>query len=240
MCELHNNDCRYDKPPPMSQLISMANRLQEAEQALAEMQGGFERAPEPLNLSHADAKSPTTDPGQLSPASQPEISRASIAPAPSSLDQLLSAKRPSSDPMWNEEQPATSYIGDSTSRETTTTELTVDEYGSVRYYGPTSAVHEPSPAMFDTNSPDSVNPKAETRASLVAHARESAIWEEFAIGNASAQTGVPRQVIADLLHIYWTWIAPMFLWVHRSAFIRTLCYSPYFSNRFTHSYKLIN
>jgi hypothetical protein len=37
MCELHHADCRYDKAPPMSQLVAMAKRLQEAEQAVAAM-----------------------------------------------------------------------------------------------------------------------------------------------------------------------------------------------------------
>jgi hypothetical protein len=54
----------------------------------------------------------------------------------------------------------------------------------------------------------------------VSRAKESAIWEEFALGNASLQLGLPRQVMAKLLHLHWTWVAPMFMWVYRPAFMR--------------------
>jgi hypothetical protein len=31
MWELHHSDCRYDKAPPIAQLVAMAKRLQEAQ-----------------------------------------------------------------------------------------------------------------------------------------------------------------------------------------------------------------
>ncbi|KLU83191.1 hypothetical protein MAPG_02256 [Magnaporthiopsis poae ATCC 64411] len=49
-----------------------------------------------------------------------------------------------------------------------------------------------------------------------------ATWEEFALGNASLQTGIPRTILAKLLHVHWTWVAPMFMWVYRPAFIRDM------------------
>ncbi len=47
-----------------------------------------------------------------------------------------------------------------------------------------------------------------------------ATWEEFALENASLQTGIPHKMLAKLLHLHWTWVAPMFMWVYRPAFIR--------------------
>lgn len=55
---------------------------------------------------------------------------------------------------------------------------------------------------------------------LTVNALESRSWEEFALGSAAAQSDIPREVMARLLHIHWTWQAPMFLWVYRPAFMR--------------------
>ena len=123
-------------------------------------------------------------------------------------------------------------------KESMATELSVDEHGKINYYGPTSAVHEPpQPHRVDPpkspTSPTSTRASehADIRASLAAHARETATWEEFALGNASLQTGIPRQLIAKLLHIHWAWISPMFMWVYKPAFIRRFSFncthSPY-------------
>lgn len=106
-------------------------------------------------------------------------------------------------------------------------ELSVDEDGKICYYGPTSAVHEPS-RMDTPASPVASAATARAsatgeraRSSLAALARESRTWEEFALGNASLQTGIPRQLMAKLLHIHWAWISPMFMWVYRPAFVCT-------------------
>ena len=104
------------------------------------------------------------------------------------------------------------------------TSLSLDEHGKICYYGPTSAVHEPvcldSPSSHSSSgvaAPDRHN----ARYYLSSHAQESATWEEFALGNAALQTGISRQVMAKLLHVHWTWVAPMFMWVYRPAFMRT-------------------
>lgn len=55
---------------------------------------------------------------------------------------------------------------------------------------------------------------------LSSSALESRSWEEFAIGNAAIQTGIPHQVISRLLQIHWTWVNPTFNWVYRPAFMR--------------------
>lgn len=222
MCELHNDDCRYDKAPPMTQLVAMAKRLQEAEQAIAELRGGGGRdsseiaTPQVHNVDLLDntaQPSPRPPPVETSGESSRRLFNSGV----------VSGNQPSipTHGIWDEPPSATSQVSSSIQKDPSGPELTVDEHGSVRYYGPTSAVHEPSPGMPDADSPHDIPQRVNLRSSLALHARESTIWEEFAIGNAAVQTGVPRQVIAKLLHIHWTWVSPMFLWIHRSAFIRT-------------------
>ena len=219
MCELHNDECRYDKPPPMSQLVAMARRLQDAEAALAEMRSDGDRPiSEIAAIPHMDQTEQTSPPNPVGERHR------------GPLDHVLNSRvvttngneQPSpTGRTWEEHASVLSQSVPPAQRDATARELTVDEHGSVRYYGPTSAVHEPSPVMPEAESPHDVSHRINVRSSLALHARESSIWEEFAIGNASVQTGVPRQVIAKLLHIHWAWVGPMFLWIHRSAFIRT-------------------
>lgn len=218
MCELHRADCRYDKAPPMSQLVAMAKRLQEAEQAVAAMSA---RDNYGSSKSIVDAANPVDIAQQSSPQHSPfELARAPVGRILSSREANNTDETPAISRSWEDGTSVTSQAGRSMLKDPGASELTVDEHGSIRYYGPTSAVHEPSPAMLESDSPAHVSPVDDTRILLANHAQESAIWEEFAIGNASVQTGVPRQVIAKLLHIHWTWVGPMFLWIHRSAFIR--------------------
>lgn len=47
-CEVYHDECRYEKPPPMSQIISMASRLQEAEQTILQLRKDLERESAPL------------------------------------------------------------------------------------------------------------------------------------------------------------------------------------------------
>jgi hypothetical protein len=53
-------------------------------------------------------------------------------------------------------------------------------------------------------------------------ALEARTWETFALGNAAIQTDIPAATIERLLQIHWAWIAPMFNWVYRPAFMREL------------------
>ncbi len=36
-CEVYNDECRYDKSPPMSQVLAMAKRLREAQKTIEEL-----------------------------------------------------------------------------------------------------------------------------------------------------------------------------------------------------------
>lgn len=55
---------------------------------------------------------------------------------------------------------------------------------------------------------------------LVSKARTMRSWEDFALGNASLRLNLPLSTMSHLLQLHWTWIAPMFMWVYRPAFMR--------------------
>ncbi|ORX95656.1 fungal-specific transcription factor domain-domain-containing protein, partial [Clohesyomyces aquaticus] len=213
MCELYNDDCRYDKPPPMTQLVAMAKRLQEAEQTIAALQSGADSGGDTNNmLAHEDS---WASPTRLSSHNQPTSSNMH----PSLSVSVNASSLPPQDESWNEGSISSARLSHSPG-------LTVDEQGNARYYGPTSAVRDPSQhgdsPLPNIQSGVAAYQDTSTHNSLDSHTRESAVWEEFAFGNASLHTCIPRQVIAKLLHIHFTWVGPMFLWVHRSAFIHDM------------------
>jgi hypothetical protein len=206
MCEIHHAECRYDKAPPVSQLVAMAKRLQEAEQALAVMTARVDGRSSESTALQVDAANLVDTAQQSSPRpSPPERSRAPIDRVLSPRETISTEEIPALSRSWENGISGPSQAGRPILTDPAAAELTV---------------HEPSPAMLEPDSSTNASLADDTCISLALHTQESAIWEEFAIGNASVQTGVPRQVIAKLLHIHWTWVGPMFLWIHRSAFIR--------------------
>lgn len=62
--------------------------------------------------------------------------------------------------------------------------------------------------------------KSNIRTLLTTSAEESRAWEDFALGNAALQSDIPRAIMSKLLQLHWVWIAPMFMWVYRPAFMR--------------------
>ncbi|KAL5461000.1 hypothetical protein PMIN07_005508 [Paraphaeosphaeria minitans] len=117
-------------------------------------------------------------------------------------------------------------------------DLSVDKNGEIRYYGPTSAVHDPPQLQLEVplGESSSASPKSSSKldvlSALVEHAQESKIWEEYALGNASLQTGIPRPIVAKLLHMNWIWVSPMFMYVYRPAFIRDMATSGRYYSEF--------
>lgn len=112
---------------------------------------------------------------------------------------------------------------DATPKEPRVIDLSVDEHGKICYYGPTSAVHDPPELDSPLSLPStcgSISTTTDIRSFPTSHAKESAIWEEFALGNAALRTGIPRQMMAKLLHLHWAWVSPMFMWVYRPTFVR--------------------
>jgi hypothetical protein len=150
MCELHNDECRYDKAPPMSQLVAMAQRLQEAEAALAEMRSDGDRAISEIAATpHMDQSEQTSALNPLGECSRRPLDHVlnPRAVTANGTEQTIPTSR-----IWNERASVTSQPAPPVQRDATAAELTVDEHGSVRYYGPTSAVHEPSPMIQEAEA----------------------------------------------------------------------------------------
>ncbi|KAL3453040.1 fungal-specific transcription factor domain-containing protein [Aspergillus insuetus] len=213
-CEIYNEECRYDKPPSMSDFLAMAKRLENAEKELAEMRASVNRSTH-LQGNHHDVHSPSPD----SPvnAHQPHMSHGTSAGPSDTISTRLPQQTQA-----NREAP----VRQLTSNDPIPTELSVDEHGKICYYGPTSAVHDPPHVDSQASQAVTTSSTSSTRADahnfLSAYGKESATWEEFALGNASLETGIPRHIMARLLHLYWTWVSPMFMWVYRPAFVRDM------------------
>lgn len=204
----------------MSQVLSMAKRLQEAEQTIAE-----------LREAAAKAAASSASPAQVQAGpAPPRPSRdrgGSSIPALSPARQSVPRMDRDAPPLASDEDAQADdtedLSGNSTPKELLL-DLSLDENGKICYYGPTSAVHDPpsleSPSPHASGNPDLLTDKSRIRSMLVAKSHESRMWEDFALGAAAAQSDIPRPVITKLLHIHWTWISPMFMWVYRPAFMR--------------------
>lgn len=93
------------------------------------------------------------------------------------------------------------------------------------YHGPTSAVHDPlflGTHDYPSQPHQDTTSKRDMRTMLTSNAMESRAWEDFALGNAAIQSDIPREAMSTLLKLHWAWIAPMFMWVYRPAFMRVL------------------
>ncbi|PVH80506.1 hypothetical protein DL98DRAFT_560308 [Cadophora sp. DSE1049] len=132
-CEVYNDQCHYEKPPPMSQILAMATRLQEVEAELAALKSSG------LSLAHHDILSE----GQISTS----VSEASFEPQLSEAALQQSKARQISNVNADEHLQ-------SNESESLPTELSLDENGKVCYYGPTSSVHQP-PGVRTNPSPRS-------------------------------------------------------------------------------------
>lgn len=60
---------------------------------------------------------------------------------------------------------------------------------------------------------------ADVRRFLRTRASESRSLEDFSVGTAALQIDIPKEVVSKMLQLHWAWIAPMFLWVYRPAFM---------------------
>ncbi|CAG7565927.1 unnamed protein product [Fusarium equiseti] len=223
-CEVYHVECHYDKPPALSQVVAMARRLQEAEETIERLQSAD------LSINHQqDIGLPAVESVAL--GSPPAAARAIASQIPLSghtVEPAASNSSPTADlnrSRHQQDAPRPTAPIDSMPQEPLAIDLSVDEHGKICYYGPTSAVHEPlglaSPSTNSLSLGDG-SKRTDVRAYLLSRARESTIWEEFALGNAALQLGLSRQVMAKLLHLHWTWVAPMFMWVYRPAFMRDM------------------
>lgn len=198
----------------------MARKLQEAEETIERLQGGDS------SINHQNMGASIAE--SVAPASSSFAAEDLPARLPLSsghdIEPIVLEASPATHQRRLQDPPRPAAAIDGTSQDGLAIDLSVDEHGKICYYGPTSAVHEPlglaSPSTNSMSRGDG-SKRTDVRAYLVSRARESTIWEEFALGNASLQLGLPRQIMAKLLHLHWTWVAPMFMWVYRPAFMRT-------------------
>lgn len=206
----------------MSQVVAMARRLQEAERTIAELRQGVSLPLRPDTNTLLDFQPVPSPPVISSPEASIHTSASTVhvATAPRTVPSIPNTRQ-----VFVQSQPALNAPATrSGAKEDITAELSVDEHGKICYYGPTSAVHDPPEA----DSPVSVKPtstehstRAEMSSYLATYAKDSMKWEDFALRNAALETGIPHQVMAKLLHLHWTWVAPMFMWTYRPAFVRT-------------------
>lgn len=201
----------------MSQVMAMAKRLQEAEETIASL-----RARRDSVSSGEDMRSHRSPPQRTTTTATP--AQTTIRPdlPPSLRVTRVPLTEPTAFPPGGHAPNAPALMPyPEPPKQPMAPDLSVDENGAIQYYGPTSAVHDPlqrerDPAATRTPStaPEDAS-RTDARSTLMAYAEESKIWEDFALGNASLQTGIPRQVIAKLLHVHWTWVSPMFMYVYR-------------------------
>lgn len=191
----------------MAQALAMAKQLQEAEQTIAELRAAAAASSlaRPNMAAHPGGSHDSID----IMANQKPVRK---------LDQNLSLED------GEDGADGREFSACSTPKELLL-DLSLDENGKICYYGPTSAVHDPP--SIDAASPPPPSSvegwsKSRIRAQLVAKAHESRMWEDFALGVAASQSDIPRPVLAKFLHLHWTWISPMFMWIYRPAFIREI------------------
>ncbi|KAK9318917.1 fungal-specific transcription factor domain-containing protein [Lipomyces orientalis] len=202
-CEVYQDECRYEKPPPMSQIIAMSKRLQEYEQII-------EALKEKVLLS-ANAEEKLDARKELANHRQG---------SDSSSDHGLDADPGSPGTTHNPEPEDFVKVPASL-----LSDLSLDENGKLCYYGPTSAVHDPpilEGQSAANNRLSSLMSDPDVRMILTSNAVESRAWEDFALGNAALNSDIPKDVISKLLQLHWSWIAPLFMWVYRPAFMRDM------------------
>jgi hypothetical protein len=186
----------------MSQVLHLAKQLDEAEKTISELQrnaAGNRSASSSSPTLHDQAILPDRD------AAFPALSLSdNISSDTTILPHAPTAPTPTNRPP----------------------DLSLDDQGKISYYGPTSAVHEPSRAEAD-ESPAASGSVGRSQGGgwsfVPSQTSESTLWEEYALGNAVSRTRIPREVLGKLLHLHWTWVAPMFMWVYRPAFLRKSC-----------------
>jgi hypothetical protein len=135
------------KHPPMSQLVAMAKCIQEAEQVVTAMSASTGRCSSNSITPHRDSN--PVDIAQHSTPQPPpfELPQAAIARVLSpreanQTEDVLAIAR-----SWEGRTSVSGQVDGPTLKDSTAPELTLDEHGSIHYYGPISVVHEPSPTI---------------------------------------------------------------------------------------------
>ncbi|GAB7345960.1 hypothetical protein MBLNU457_4185t2 [Dothideomycetes sp. NU457] len=202
ICAAYGDTCTYDKTPPVSQVVAMAKRLHELEEVMNQLKLSDNK--DIQQILDAAQNSVTAPPEKRSVSQQ--LSDISSSPREAALRQ-------------SESQPR-KLSNDSTVSLPGFSELSMCADGQLRYYGSTSAVHQPVASARNPSSAGATElGNDESRSLLVSNASQSRNWEDFALGNASLQLEIPREIIIKLLDTHWTWIQPMFMFTYRPAFM---------------------
>ncbi|RYC58969.1 hypothetical protein CHU98_g7242 [Xylaria longipes] len=198
-CDIYNVECRYDKPPPITQVIEMARRLQEAEKTITKLQTTgagiwppFETSPVQDDQQGQVALPPPTAGIQTEEHAESNLKESAHVPCPLPASPALNYPHPDSQAKAPSDMSGDVCVE---AAEAQTPGISVDDRGEICHHGPTSAVYDPSAAThhlsttppFTTGSPPLT--RAGTRPYLASYRRESLLWEDFALGNASLQTG---------------------------------------------------
>ncbi|KAK8129176.1 fungal-specific transcription factor domain-containing protein [Apiospora kogelbergensis] len=204
----------------------MAKRLQEAEEALARIQAR-ECTSSAEETSSQPSPSPQPDLLLAESSIGPEFSHGSALAERMIMGSstMVTAAEPSGSPTLDKSGNIPSATCRGAPKKIVLSELSLDKNGEIRYYGPTSAVHDPPCPQSGKVRPSLPAPndasRAETRSTLAALVEGSSVWEEFGLENASKRTGIPRKVITELLNLYFTWVSPMFMYVYRPGDMAT-------------------
>lgn len=217
-CEVYNDECRYDKVPPMSQVMAMAKRLQEAEETITSLRAQSSTASREDSRSNHSLSPPVTTAASADQMAM-SLSESTVSNAAAHSHTAPTYESPSFPPTQQSFHDPVAQSGPP--KERLPPDLSVDENGEIQYYGPTSAIHDPPSLQPASSTPQisstvpGISSTKKTQSTVAAHAQDSNMWEEFALRNASLQTGIPRHIIAKLLHMHWTWVSPMFMYVYK-------------------------
>lgn len=191
ICIAYSDNCVYDKPPPMSQIVAMADKIADLESIVRRLQsqsGTESGSPDDQPLAAvegASAQPPSQPSSRQPPLSAAFISRPGIADVEGSLDETEA------------------YYDTTSAVHAPGVALHAANVApSVLTNGSTPSHIQPIPSLSD---PD--------RAQL-------AIWENTAIDNASVHLNLPVRTVRHLLATHWTWIHGAFMFVPRAMFLR--------------------
>lgn len=213
ICAAYGDACQYDKAPPVSQVVTMAKRLKQYEDAISQLQNVEDDEVQQILDGIDGARRDSID--GTSPYQPSEAGSSQEATAVLRQSDIVS-------------QPGRAYGEVASSIQS---DLSISSDGQLRYYGSTSAVHQPAASLRRASSTATDFTEDDSRSLLVNNASQSRNWEEFALGNAALQLDFPRDTITRLLDTHWTWIHPVFMFVYRPAFISDMSTGgPYFSH----------
>ena len=140
-CDVYHDECRYEKPPPMSQIVAMAKRLQEAEQTIEQLRSALKLQPEITSTGGPATEATVSDSGHQ----KPSIITLALPPPPFSVSSTLPVALP--ERRASSIVPSKSPAKESPSEELLS-DLSLDENGRVRCHSTSTAPERGCPIML--------------------------------------------------------------------------------------------